>query len=219
VAKRLAVLAATVAVVLAPWTVRNAVVMDAFVPVATNASHTLWVGHNPAATGGQVYQPFSELDQFSTDPRRRELESSAALRREAIEYMVTHPLRELELIPLKLIHLNRGDSYAMDWVNAVREGEQAPVSAINRERIGVLADVGYYALLTLTILGAFVLGRGFWRSRLGMCIAASFLTAVVLYGFVYYGNYRYRLPYEPLMVVVGATVITRIWHHRALIRS
>jgi hypothetical protein len=34
---------------------------------------------------------------------------------------------------------------------------------------------------------------------------------LVLYGFVYYGNYRYRLPYEPLMMVVAALVVDRGW--------
>ena len=41
------------AIVLAPWTIRNAVVMDAFVPVATNASQTLWSGHHAGATGAR----------------------------------------------------------------------------------------------------------------------------------------------------------------------
>ncbi len=51
-------------------------------------------------------------------------------------------------------------------------------------------------------------------TRAGRLIAASFLTAVFLYGFLYYGNYRYRVPYEPLMVVVAATVLTRLWARR-----
>lgn len=202
---------ATVAVVLAPWTIRNAVVMDAFVPLATNASQTLWSGHNDDATGGQVYPPADYEAQFDPQLPERELQSSKALRNDAIEYMFTHPLRELELIPLKIIHLNRGDSYVLDWVNAAGGGESPPLSAIAAERVGVLADAGYFGLLTLTVLGAVVLGRPFWRSRAGRVIATSMITALILYGLVYYGNYRYRLPYEPLMVIVTATLLTRLW--------
>ncbi len=44
--------------------------------------------------------------------------------------------------------------------------------------------------------------------------AASFLTALFLYGFLYYGNYRYRLPYEPLMVLVAAAFLTQLWDWR-----
>jgi hypothetical protein len=193
--------------------------MDAFVPISTNASQTLWAGHSPAATGGQIYPSSSYLAQFPPDAPEFELESAAAMRRDAIDYMVTHPLRELELIPLKLLHLNRGDSYALDWVNQVREGEQPPIAAVDVERIGVVADAAYFALLTLTILAAFVLGRPFWRSRLGRCMTTSFVTALVLYGFVYYGNYRYRLPYEPLMVIASATLLTTLWHLRPTIED
>lgn len=205
--------AALVAVLfLMPWTIRNAVVMDAFVPVATNASATLWSGHNDGATGGQTYPSEEYYQQFDQEPPLRELQSGTALRNDAIEYMVTHPVRELQLIPLKLIHLNRGDSYALDWVNAAPD--VAPISAVNAERIGVLADVGYYGLLTLFLIGALVLGRPFWRSRMGRVFAASFFTALVLYGFLYYGNYRYRLPYEPLMVLVAAAFLTQLYDWR-----
>jgi hypothetical protein len=208
-AKRVAGIAAVIAVCLAPWTIRNAIVMDAFVPVATNASATLWSGHHAGATGGQTYPPESYYQQFDQEPPLRELQSGKALRNDAIEYMVTHPIRELQLIPLKLIHLNRGDSYALDWVNDAPE--TAPIAPINVERIGVIADAAYYGLLTLFLLGTVVLGRAFWRTRMGRVFAATLLTAVFLYGFLYYGNYRYRLPYEPLMVLVAATLLVRVW--------
>jgi hypothetical protein len=62
-----------------------------------------------------------------------------------------------------------------------------------------------------------VLGRRFWRSRIGRVVGTSFATALFLYGFVYYGNYRYRLPYEPLMVVVSAALVTRVFRGRELL--
>ena len=204
-------------IVIAPWTIRNAAVMDAFVPVATNASQTLWSGHNEAATGAQVYPPPEYDDGFDQTLPELELQTSAALRNDAIEYLFTHPLRELELIPLKLLHLNRGDSYVFDWVNTPGDREAPPLSELTVERIGVLADFGYYALLTLTLLGAFVLGRRFWASLIGRVIATSLITALVLYGFLYYGNYRYRFPYEPLMVIVAATLVTRVFRVRELL--
>ena len=212
-AKRIGGAAAVAIVCLAPWTIRNAIVMDAFVPVATNASATLWSGHHEGATGGQTYPPESYYQQFDQEAPLRELQSGKALRNDALAYMFTHPIRELELIPLKLIHLNRGDSYALDWVNAAPV--VAPIAAIDVERIAVLADIGYYGLLTLFLLGAWFVGRSFWRTRMGRVFAATLLTGLFLYGFLYYGNYRYRLPYEPLMVLVAATFLTQLWDVRA----
>lgn len=212
----LATTIATVAVVIAPWTIRNAVVMDAFVPVATNASQTLWSGHHDGATGGQTYPPDDYLDRFPADVRARELESSRALRNDAIEWALTHPGRELQLVPLKIIHLLRGDSYALDWVNAGQEGLPPPMSPIQVERIGVVADAGWFGLLALTIVGGVALGRAWWRRPLGRVVATSFATALLLYGVAYYGNYRYRLPYEPLMVVVVAAFLVHVarWRRR-----
>lgn len=214
-AATLAVSVVAVVVVIAPWTIRNAIVMDAFVPIATNASQTLWSGHHDGATGGQTYPPADYLDAFPEDVRTRELESSKALRDDAIEFMLTHPVRELQLVPLKLVHLARGDSYALDWVNAGTEGLPGPLSPIWVERVGVLADAGWFGLLTLTILGGVVLGRRFWALPIGRLAATSFLTALFLYGFAYYGNYRYRLPYEPLMIVVSAAFVVQVWRWRS----
>jgi 4-amino-4-deoxy-L-arabinose transferase-like glycosyltransferase len=214
-ATRVAVIGLVACLALAPWTIRNAVRMGAFVPTGTNASHTLWSGHNPGATGGQTYPPADYFDRFTQTSPERELESAAALRSDAIEFMFSHPLRELELIPLKLIHLNRGDSYAFDWINAVPARESPPVAAIDVERIGVLADAAYFSLLACTIAASVLLGRRFWRDRTMRCVAASFCTALFLYGFMYYGNYRYRLPFEPLMIVVSAVLVNRVWTRRA----
>ena len=206
----IAVVVCAAALVMAPWTIRNAMVMDAFVPVATNASQTLWSGHHAGATGGQTYPPPDHDLEFSPELPGRELESSKALRNDAVEYMLTHPRHELELIPLKLIHLNRGDSYVLDWVNAPGDGEAPPLSPIAAERVGVLADAGYFGLLALTVFGGWWLGRVFWRRPIGRLITVSFVTALFLYGFLYYGNYRYRLPYEPLMAVVAAAFVTQV---------
>ena len=216
-ARVMLVAVASAGVVMVPWTVRNAVVMDAFVPVATNASETLWSGHNDDATGAQVYPPADYDERFDQALPALELERAKALRNDAIEYMVRHPVRELELVPLKLLHLNRGDSYVLDWVNAPGTNEAPPISRIQAERIRVVADLGYYGLLTLAVLGAVVLGRRFWGSRIGRIAGASFATALFLYGFLYYGNYRYRLPYEPLMVLVAAALVARVFRSRELL--
>ena len=52
-----AALAAVARSAIAPWSVRNTLVLDTFVPLSTNASTTLWSGHNPSAPGHQSYAP------------------------------------------------------------------------------------------------------------------------------------------------------------------
>ena len=208
-AKRVGLVVLAAVVVMTPWTIRNAVEFGEFLPVGANAGRTLWSGHHANATGSQTYPTPADYERLGIDRDTvTEIEISDAFRDDGIEFLLNNPLRELELIPLKLIHLNRGDSYAFDWINA---DDEPAVSPIDVERIGTIADFGYFSLLALTVLGAVMLGGSFWRRPACRCIAVGFLTLLFLYGFVYYGNYRYRLPYEPLMVVVAATLLVRMW--------
>ena len=209
---RAAVLAGVAVLTIAPWTIRNAVVMDAFIPISSNASITLYSGHNERANGAQNYAPPELSSKLPAFGPRREVAESKLLRREAVEYMVNNPGRELTLIPRKLVKLMRGDSYALQWVNARRPGQERPVPTVLVRPIRVLADVFWFALLVLTVAAVVVLRRELWRLRATRATLALFAIALFTYGFVYYGNYRYRAPLEPLMLLVSAPLLVRAWN-------
>jgi hypothetical protein len=76
----------------------------------------------------------------------------------------------------------------------------------------ILADVFWFALLALTLAAVVVLRRELWRQRALRGTVALFVIALVTYGFVYYGNYRYRAPLEPLMLLVSAPLLVRGWN-------
>ncbi len=237
-AGRMALVVVTAAVVIVPWTIRNAVAMDAFVPIATNSSTTLWSGHNPTANGGPTYATDAVLAPIAhTRGAEREVAEARLLRKEAFAYMRSHPLRELELIPLKLLSLNRGDSQVLGtWISS---GGEASVTAPELSSViedpngrrtvrgllspakpvldgfaaglaGLLADVAYYLLLAATLAALALGARGLWRNRVLRGVLAMLGAAVVAYGFVYYGNYRYRIPLEPLMMLVAASLVPRL---------
>jgi 4-amino-4-deoxy-L-arabinose transferase-like glycosyltransferase len=201
--RQAAVVAAVMLLTVVPWTIRNAGVAHGFVPVGTNASGTLWSGHNPAADGGPVYQAPAELAALS---RLSEAESAAKQRREAIDWATSHPLRELELIPLKLRSLARGDSVLIPtWINATG---QRPLGTTQAAIAGRLADIASYGLLALLLGGIAFFVRPLWRIPAMRAMLVFLATAVPLYGFIYYGNVRYRVPLEPLMLLVVAAVVT-----------
>ena len=204
---RVVVAGVTMLVVLMPWTIRNARAMDSFVLLSTNGGQTLWAGHNPNANGMQNYPTEEHEASFGTGAEW-EVKWYKGLQSEALHYMATHPVRELALIPAKLIALNRGDSYAFDWLNQ----EPDPLlGSTATAYVSMFADLAWFSLLSLTLLGVVVLHRSLWRTRLMVAIATAFGTALFVYGFLYYGNYRYRIPYEPLMMVVAALVVDRGW--------
>ena len=96
---------------LAPWTLRNYLVFGKFVPVCTTSGATLWIGHNPRADGGDRYgydfykpKPPDVNAAFETIPFNRDYEyaENKALHDFAIQYIRTHPRREIELAFKKL---------------------------------------------------------------------------------------------------------------------
>lgn len=210
--REVALLTAGVVFVVGAWTARNAVEMDAFVPISTNGSQTFWSGHNDGAYGGPSYVgPGAAAEQAPTrSPREQELDDARRLRTEALEWMIAHPLGEALLTPRKLAWLVRGDSAVLfQWVQPGALGEPKAISDTAAIPLGNLADLFFYGLLALTLLAAFVA----WRSRplaraeraLWILLGAS----LVLYGFVLYGNYRYRMPLEPVMILLAVPLLVR----------
>jgi 4-amino-4-deoxy-L-arabinose transferase-like glycosyltransferase len=214
-----ALLVVTAALTIVPWTIRNAVVMDAFIPVSSNASVTLWSGHNPTANGGPTYAPPALLAEAEReDAPSPEVAHARVLRREAVRWALRNPHKELGLIPRKLLALNGGTERTLNvWLNAPGERQLGPSSLIVFERLG--DGLGYFLLLVA--LGSLVLlgPRRLWRESAGMRAVLAYLAACLFtYGFVYYGQHRYRVPMEPLMVLVAAPLLVRVWAQRASLR-
>jgi 4-amino-4-deoxy-L-arabinose transferase-like glycosyltransferase len=209
-----AVVVAVMLLTIAPWTIRNAIVMHGFVPVATNASATLWSGHNDRADGGPVYQSAAEL---AAQAHLSEVDASTKVRDEAIDWAVSHPLRELELIPLKLNALARGDSEVVStWIDATG---QRPLGARLAALASGLADFASYGLIGALVASVALFWRTLWRVPAMRGVLLFLSAAVPLYGFVYYGNVRYRIPLEPLMLLVVAPAAARVWERRESMRA
>lgn len=207
---RAAVLLVAMALTIAPWTIRNAVVLDEWVPVSNNPSGTLWSGHNPDANGW-IVNPGD-----IPPPGTSETERANQLRREAISWALRNPHKELGLIPRKLIMLNQGPSQAIHgWINAgPRYQWQLGTSSILV--FTVLGDAFSYFLLFVTLVSLIVVGpRTLWRRHPGMRGVLAYLAlCLVNYGVIYYGQWRYRIPMEPLMILIAAPLLVRIWAQR-----
>jgi 4-amino-4-deoxy-L-arabinose transferase-like glycosyltransferase len=220
--RRAALLILAMALTIMPWTVRNAIRMDAFVPVATNASTTLWSGHNKSADGGPTYAPKELLDRIPgkvSEDAAHEVAEAKLLRREAIEWALANPDKEIALIPRKLVSLNNRTSNMFRlWFNA---GEEIQVGRPARLVFGGLADAVQYLLLLATLASLAIVGaRRLWRLHPGMQGVLAYLAlCLVAYGFVYYGQFRYRIPMEPLMILVATPLLARVWARRGFGRG
>jgi Glycosyltransferase family 87 len=216
-----AVLLVAMALTIAPWTIRNEAKMDAFIPVATNASTTLWSGHNSKANGGTVYAPPSLLARIpkGLDSTEHEVAEARLLRKEAVHWAVRNPAKELGLIPRRLLALANATSQVFPiWFNAPGAYE---VRTSSRLVFGVLGDAFDYFLIFVTLAAVAVLGaRRLWRFHPIMRGALAYLVAsLVTYGIVYYGQFRYRLGMEPMMILVATPLLLAVWRDRAWLRG
>jgi 4-amino-4-deoxy-L-arabinose transferase-like glycosyltransferase len=205
--RQVAVLCAGIAIVVGAWTARNAIEMDAFVPVSTNGSQTFWSGHNPDAYGGPTYSIGRQAANpvAGKTPQAEELETSRRLRREAVDWMLANPGEELLLVPRKLGWLLRGDSLALfQWVQPGAPGEPDAISNNLAVPLGNIADLFFYGLLTLTLLAGFVA----WQSR-PLSPPERALWLLLGAALVLYGNYRYRMPLEPVMILLAVPLLVR----------
>jgi 4-amino-4-deoxy-L-arabinose transferase-like glycosyltransferase len=217
---RAALVFVATALTILPWTIRNAIQMDAFIPVATNASTTLWSGHNSEANGAAVYAPPELLARIpkGLTPTQQEVEGARLERREAIRWATHNPLKELGLIPRKLIALGDATSHVFPiWFNSAGDRQLGSSSLVV---FGVLGDAGDYFLIHVALASLVLVGaRRLWRFNPIMRGVLAYLAAsLVTYGFVYYGQFRYRLAMEPMMILLAVPLLVGLWRDRGALR-
>jgi hypothetical protein len=209
--RRAAILVGVMVLTVAPWTIRNAIVLDAFVPVSNNANWTLASAHSPNANGGEVQTPPSW-----TPKGLPEAERAKAIRHHALVWAVHHPFKELGLIPRRLIALNQGSGGSIrGWLNAgPRYQWQLGTSSVLV--FVVLGDAFGYFLLFAALAALVLLGpRRLWQMHPAMQgVLAYMALCLANYGVVYYGQWRYRIPMEPFMILLAAPLLGRVWQRR-----
>jgi 4-amino-4-deoxy-L-arabinose transferase-like glycosyltransferase len=184
-------LAAAHVLAIAPWTIRNAVVLGAPVPVTSKLGNDLYEATFPGATGGPV--------AWREHPAGREahlqslrLDEAAAdrfLRAEAWHAVREDPLRFARLALVKAWRL---------WSPVPNhEGFRTPL-------LVALVLLSYGPVAALAALGALRLRRG--------SVLAALLPALPLYitllHLVFIGSLRYRIPAEPVLLLLAAYRVT-----------
>jgi 4-amino-4-deoxy-L-arabinose transferase-like glycosyltransferase len=223
--KRRVVLAAVAigisALVVVPWTIRNAVRLHAFVPISNNIG-TAVDGANCDLTysGSQIGLWRETFSQFGDSARRRP-QAQACFEGFDIGR------RDFEEADVASSHRGDGITYARDHfsraplVVAVRElrtwGLYAPRQQIDFEsfegrpkRWQAVGTVMYWVLLPLAVVGAVLLLRR--RARiwplLSTAVVVAFTTALT------YGQQRFRIADEPSLIVLAAVSVAAVAGHR-----
>lgn len=192
----LAALAAGV-LVIAPWTVRNAVELDAFIPVASGTGFTAAGMYNEEADerGGRWTLAAGYIEDVRRErPNAREAEWDGELLARAREYVFDHPAYPLEVAFWNTLRLAGVHQPGYDR-DELQEGVGIP------SPVAAAGVYGAYVMLPLIALG-FALGRRWGLPPFLWFVAATMALSAILLGG---GNARYRAPVEVLLIV-GAAV-------------
>lgn len=196
--------------VLSPWAIRNQLVLGRPVLVSTGIGYALFNAHSPAAAGTQTFEADRLREKLFPDlqslPRgEKELALSSAQVRYAVRWMLTHPLDELRLIPQRIAALYAHDHFAFFVL-----GHMDPRSGARWTRV---ADAFFHAMLALACVGAWLSVAGSRSSFWVVPLAVAYFN--VLHAFLLAGSARYHAPMVPLLAILAALALVRVWRRLA----
>jgi len=195
------------AAVVAPWSARNWIVMDAPVLVSTNLGDNLCIGHQPGAPGFFVLPtacrdlvPAGKLTGPALEIRR-----NAASRDQAIRFAVNDPRAEWKLLLDKAYYTFREDH---DGVEAAESyGEDRFLNESLRSWLERFADWYFFGILAIGAVGWLLLWRPPWETR--SIFFALAMVGIAAGPLIFFGHPRFHVPLSPLLATAGAVGLAR----------
>jgi hypothetical protein len=203
-ALRAAGVLALAAIVVAPWTVRNYRAVGEPVLIASSMGPDLFIGHSERADGR-----FFAADELFVYPELPQDELQARINRdgtrEAIEYALRHPLREVELAFRKVYYLYYSDHDTLLWNDG--HGEHRFLSNSTRNALSGIADLYYWGLLALAALA---FSSMLSPSRPARLLLVSVVVYWTLLHVAFFGEPRFHAPIMPIVCLWAGAGVMRI---------
>jgi hypothetical protein len=203
---------AVVLVMMVPWTARNAVTLDAFVPISTNLGDTLCLDRSLDANGTFRFA----IHDGCADPDLPEVERSAANTRKALEFVVNHPAKEVHLWGMRLYRMMADDRVALTEVEELGGG--AFLGDRVRTGLGVLADTWFFAVGVLALAGVAIRRRALWSTPARIIVLTT-AVSLLLIPLGLWGAPRFHVPLAPFMAIAAGLAIESFLAARARTRS
>src|SRR5262249_17337755 len=189
--------AAAFVTVLTPWTVRNYRLFHRFVPVATQEGLTLYASYWPPIKNGKLIwgtlPGTGDPNVAAAAALKDEVTASEYLKQVTLQRLRAQPGYFFRLIPSKMISL----LVPLDW-----EILTHPVGSERKVNFG-------YLLIALPALFGFIL---LWRNpRSSQWLLWVVPILVLVQTIIFYGSPRFRLPAEPLAILLASVSLARGW--------
>lgn len=192
--------AAAFIIVLTPWTVRNYRVFHRFVPIATQDGLTLYASYWPPQENGKLIWgtlPGTEDPNVATATKLEdEVAASKYLQHVTMQRLREQPGYFFRLIPSKMISLLA----PFDW-------EMLPHAAGSTRSV----NVGYLLIILPSLFGLVMLMR---TPRPNQWLLWVIPVMVLIQAIFFYGSPRFRLPAEPMAILLAAVFLSHFVRSR-----
>ncbi|MFC2157217.1 glycosyltransferase family 39 protein [Acidobacteriota bacterium] len=201
--KKFGVLTAFLLLTIMPWTIRNYIVFQKFVPISTNGGINFYIGNNPIANG--KYMP--ELDPYTKWPAENyekdtevliqtELTRHTEGYKKGIEFVRQNPSKFIKLAKRKFDVLWKVPFHDMNTKITIGE------------TIFRLIWIIIYIFILITLIPSIFFSAKTFGRR------ASLLYFILIIGtgihMITFSTIRFRLPYIPLLMILASVTIDQI---------
>lgn len=206
-ASRLLVTGAVVAIVVAPWAVRNHDVSGEWVLISSNAGPNFYIGHSEDADGKGRQVPELVFRYPELPPAEAEARVNRDGFEEGMEWALDHPLEEAWLSATKVFWLYYIDSEGLFWTDA--HGGVHVWDEDTRDAWEWASNAYWWAALALAGIGAFR-----WSSLRdpARVLLISVFVYWTLVHVAFFADPRFHAPVVPIVSVwaaAGVLVLSR----------
>ena len=182
----------------APWTVRNRLVLDRWALIATNGGSTFWGANNAIVAEPGPHWGGWISTNFAGERKAREVLT--------LDNEVDRDRREWEL-GLEFLRNNAGRIPSLMTGKVLRFLNPVPTSP---NKVYVLAVAAAQTLMLPLTLGGLVILLRTPRLRQRLLPVNAQLLVLVAATAIFYGSERFRAAYEPLMALYAAAAVVGI---------
>lgn len=194
-ARKILTIALVMGVVVSPWVVRNFLIFDELVVNTASSGHILWEGNNPWNVTGGVSGTFQNPDAWlkAVPDGLTELEEDQWKKDQALAFIRENPAIFVENGLKKFFRL-----WSL-WPNSV-DYQHWVYKATSIFSFG--------PILLLSLIGVWVLKEN--RREIGLMV--GLVGYITLLHVVTLGSIRYRLPLEPIMIVIASMTLKNLYN-------
>jgi hypothetical protein len=189
--KGILIAALTASLLFAPWTFRSVELFDRVVLVSANGGVNLWMGNNPASTGGYMELPARKFPN--------EVDRDKYYGREAMKFIIAHPLEYAGLSIRRAITTYSRETIGIVW------NQKALDSMYSETTLTILKEISsayWWMLLIAGIAGIILALRRRQFTQCWPLVAA--LAYFSVFPILTVAMDRYHVPIDPLLAVFAA---------------